>query len=910
MSSESGKTLVYVVPHTHWDRAWYVPFEEFRYRLLGMIKELCRTLETDPGFRCFTLDGQAIVLEDYLDIHPEHAARLEALIRARRLFVGPWYVLPDEFLVSAESLVRNLLYGRRLANRFGHTMNVGYVPDSFGHIAQLPQILRGFDMDSFIFFRGVDQSATKLNIEFLWCGLDGSTVLASQQRPFYGNGTHLGYTTNWGDTEGMVQGFRLAVEQVDRACRLLREHSVARTLLLGNGIDQSAHQSELPKMLRRLARHFPQYRFKIGSFEDYVAALKRDVDASVLQVHEGELLYAYGDLLRGVNSSRMYMKLLNQESQDLLEKWAEPIAATAWLTRCASYPQQELLHAWRELMKTHPHDDVCSASIDQVHREGETRLAAVQQVGGMVYRTTLRRLALNLDNTAQPGVPVIVFNTLAAARKEVVRIEVDLNPFDEPWDSLSLFDEKGRAIPSETIAVRRAHWWEAIKPFDVQRHSVEFEADLPVFGYRTVYARKGRPSPVKPRIKASARRFENECCAFGIGANGAITLVDKTTKKRYPGLLVFEDTEDCGDEYNWSYLAQGSETYTTARSKAQVTLLHRGPFSATWRITHVMRLPKGLTASRKARSRIAAPLEIVSEVTGRAGSPRVDVVTRVRNTIKDHRLRVLFPTPVSTDVVHVDGHFGVIARNVFLPPAKENMPPYPTQHQLRFADLNDGRAGFAIINDGMPEFEVVCAGDNRTLAQTLFRAVGWLGRDDFPTRPFSPSPMIVSPEAQCLRSMEFRYAFMAHAGGWEPVMQESLRHNIDVCVSRCDIHGGTDLRQMGIKLDDERAAQKYKPVPRGGKLPDHGFVMDVGNESLILSAFKKAEHGASLIVRVYNPGKEPVTGVLRMLKPIQKAWLTDLSEKRLAPLPLTNGVLPYRCEAYRIMTFALKLSSS
>jgi alpha-mannosidase len=145
-----------VVPHTHWDREWYLPFEQFRLRLGAVVDGVLDTLESDPSFTSFTLDGQAIVLEDYAEVRPENEGRLRGLLAAGRLEVGPSYVLPDEILVGGESLVRNLLLGRRVCRRFGvEPSSAAYMPDSFGHPAQLPQILAGFGLHTFLFSRGM-----------------------------------------------------------------------------------------------------------------------------------------------------------------------------------------------------------------------------------------------------------------------------------------------------------------------------------------------------------------------------------------------------------------------------------------------------------------------------------------------------------------------------------------------------------------------------------------------------------------------------------------------------------------------------------------------------------------------------------------------------------------------------------
>jgi mannosylglycerate hydrolase len=158
-----------VVPHTHWDREWYVPFEVFRLRLGTVVDGMLETLERDPSFASFTLDGQAILLEDYAELRPEQEGRLRTLLAAGRLEVGPWYVLPDQLLVAGESLVRNLLLGRRVCRRFGVEPTVaGYQPDSFGHPAQLPQLLTGFGLRTLLFSRGLGDQLDEVGVFFRW----------------------------------------------------------------------------------------------------------------------------------------------------------------------------------------------------------------------------------------------------------------------------------------------------------------------------------------------------------------------------------------------------------------------------------------------------------------------------------------------------------------------------------------------------------------------------------------------------------------------------------------------------------------------------------------------------------------------------------------------------------------------
>jgi alpha-mannosidase len=127
-----------IVPHTHWDREWYLPFQTFRFRLVGLLDELLGRLAADPGYAHFLLDGQMAVVDDYLAVRPEAEPTLRAMATSGRVAMGPWYTLPDEFLVTGETLVRDLELGLERAARFGGAMPVGYLPDMFGHVAQMP----------------------------------------------------------------------------------------------------------------------------------------------------------------------------------------------------------------------------------------------------------------------------------------------------------------------------------------------------------------------------------------------------------------------------------------------------------------------------------------------------------------------------------------------------------------------------------------------------------------------------------------------------------------------------------------------------------------------------------------------------------------------------------------------------
>ena len=411
---EASEFRFLVVPHTHWDREWYLPFEQFRLRLGEVVDGVLGTLERDPSFTSFTLDGQAIVLEDYVDVRPDEEPRLRALLAAGRLEVGPWYVLPDEILVGGEALVRNLLLGRRVCRRFGvEPTRAGYEPDSFGHPARLPQILAGFGLGTFLFSRGLGDELDDVGVLFRWRAGDAE-VVASQMLPHYDNFARLSSADD-------------AAERVDAIVErfgALLVRAGCRTVLLANGSDHLPVQPELPEICAVLGERVGT-TFEIGRYSDFRPA------PDGLPVHEGELVGGrLQNILRGVNSARMHLKQANERAERGLLA-AETVAALRSLRERSAFPAADLRLAWRDLLRNHPHDSICGCSCDEVHRDMAVRYEQLDRTIERVSRTAL-------------GVGGALVNPLPYRRARLVERDgrealVELDgfearrfPFDEP----------------------------------------------------------------------------------------------------------------------------------------------------------------------------------------------------------------------------------------------------------------------------------------------------------------------------------------------------------------------------------------------------------------------------------------------------------------------------------------------
>jgi alpha-mannosidase len=432
----TNSTRLLLVPHTHWDREWYLTFQQFRMRLVRAVDKVLNTLESDPAFTYFMLDGQTIVLEDYLEIRPENRERLRALARAGRILVGPWYLQPDEFLVGGESLIRNLQTGMRMAEPYGGAMPIGYVPDTFGHIGQLPQILRGFGLDNAVYWRGVRPEVKPG--PFRWRALDGSEVLVIWLCDDFGysNAALLPL-----DTDALTFRLRQIAER-------MRIQGGYQTLLGMNGSDHLEPQEGLPEALAAASARLREHDLEvtIGTLPQYVDVV-REFQTDV-PVYSGEMRASYtAHLLPGVLSMRMWLKQRNAAGESLLTHWAEPATCWAWMMG-SGHPSSLLALSWKFLMQNHPHDSICGCSIDQVHSEMLPRFDQSEQIAQELTKQALDYLTMWVDTRGpDDNVPLVVYNPASGPRTDAVRCDAQL-----AFSSFEVMDAEGHVLPYQHLS--------------------------------------------------------------------------------------------------------------------------------------------------------------------------------------------------------------------------------------------------------------------------------------------------------------------------------------------------------------------------------------------------------------------------------------------------------------------------
>ncbi|HEY6397422.1 MAG TPA: glycoside hydrolase family 38 C-terminal domain-containing protein, partial [Solirubrobacteraceae bacterium] len=666
----------FVVPHTHWDREWYRPLEHFQLMLGSVVDEVLDTLERDPDFTSFTLDGQAIVLEDYLAVRPENESRLRALIAADRIEIGPSYVLPDEFLVGGEALVRNLLIGRAVCERFGGRPSpAGYLPDSFGHPLQLPQILAGFGIRSFLFSRGLGDEFDDLGVAFNWAAPDGSAVRALQLLADYSNFASIAGVE---DAEARVRAL------LDRFGEAL-ERAGAQQVVLCNGTDHRRIQPEMPAVCAELEQRFPGSAFAIARYGDYASALR----TGELPSWTGELLGSrLWNVLRGVNSARLYLKQANERAEQRLLS-VETLAALCALRAGRRFPLEDFAFAWRELLKCHPHDSICGCSCDEVHRDMLVRYASLDRTLDILSADALRGFAGPSDSPGWTG----LFNPLPFARSGLLRIE-------------------------------------GAKPILV---------DLAGFEARTVEF-----EPVQATTPRVGDRIESDRFRVQADSDGTLAIDDLSSGRRFVGLHALEDEVDIGDLYNF---CPAEEAGVWRCSDATSRVLSQGPLCWELEVSLHGELPAGVDANLRPLKE-TVPLSVTTVVRLVRSSGRIEFETTIDNAAKDHRLRVVFPVGDVPGPVRAEGQFAVVKRPIAPPEPRTEWcePPDPTQHTGGAVALGP----ITLFTRGLPEYEARAFAGGLELCLTMLRCVGVISRASaaIRTRPLGAGPQLSTPEGQ------------------------------------------------------------------------------------------------------------------------------------------------------------------
>ncbi|MCM2535883.1 hypothetical protein NDK43_30845 [Neobacillus pocheonensis] len=428
----------HVISHTHWDREWHQTYQQYRVKLIRFMDELLELLETSPAYTSFLLDGQTIVLEDYLEIKPKNQDRIKQLVKEGRIIIGPWYIQPDEFTPSGESLIRNLLIGQQVGNEFGPSMQIGYLPDSFGQAAQIPQVLKGFGINHALFWRGITNEEIE-KTDFWWVGPDGSKVLTTHLPLGYGNGRML--------STDLEQN----LEIIEENHASLKDMATSPNILLMSGFDQRSANKDLPEIIDELNKYYAdqgtEFQVKLSRLQDYFEGISRESEK--LESLSGE--FRKGRNMRvhvSIASTRLDLKKKNFEVQTLYEKYIEPLNSLSFLAGHL-YDNEIINKGWKYMMQNHAHDSICNVCTDATHQEMDMRYEFAKQIGETVKKTAVEDLLGDIKFQENEGIPLVVINTLGQNRKNLAEATLHLTS-----NQFSIVDSNGNEVPYQIIETK------------------------------------------------------------------------------------------------------------------------------------------------------------------------------------------------------------------------------------------------------------------------------------------------------------------------------------------------------------------------------------------------------------------------------------------------------------------------
>jgi mannosylglycerate hydrolase len=899
--------IVHLVPHTHWDREWYLPFQSFRLRLVGLIDRVLASMEADPRW-VFTLDGQLATVDDYLEVRPDAEERIRALVQAGRLAVGPWHVLPDEFLVSGETLVRNLELGLRRADTLGGGMPVGYLPDQFGHVAQMPQILRRAGIEHAAVWRGVPAAID--HHVFRWAAPDGSAVRAEYLPQGYWNAAHL-------------LDLR---ERVSAKVELLHEAMAPffgdDEVLAMYGTDHMEPLPELVEVVEETNAAADGYRLELTTLTGYFDQVQGSVPDTWLE-WTGELRSAArANLLPGVVSARIDLKAACARAERLLERYAEPLQALWGET----WPARLLDLAWRRVVESSAHDSICGCSADAVCRQVLVRLEEAEQIAAGLAGQAASAVARRV-----PRGSTAVLNPSPQAREDSVELDLAI---PEDWEHVSLELPDGTLLATQELG--------RSEPL-VLRHELP-GAEIPLFLARRLHGREifgrqlngyavdhdaGRPrltlavgdeadpawldvDELRAEIELACRTAREEAWVLRalmppgrrlaavvpapplgwtsvrpVPRRGPVTAPVRTNGRRVSGdLLEVEVAEDgtlrvggvegvarivdggdFGDTYN--YAPPALDTVVDQPASVEVEVAANGPLRAELVVRRSYRWPTGLRERGTARTEETTPVTVETRVELRAGEPFVRLRVTFDNPCRDHRVRLHVPLPERAPGSAAEGQFAVVERG--LEPeggfGEKAVGTFPARGFV-------AAGGMAALLEHVVEYEVV---DGRELAFTLLRSTGLISRNENPWREDPAGPELAVPEAQLIGPRSVTLALLPYTGSWA---EASL------------------LAQM------ERFQHPFLTAPGtgDGSAASGEAGLTVRGDGIVLSSLRHRDGWLELRVVCQHP--EPRTAVIG--GDFREARDADLRGGPLEPLDAATGQVAVELGAWEIRTLQLR----
>ncbi|HWZ99089.1 MAG TPA: alpha-mannosidase [Candidatus Dormibacteraeota bacterium] len=705
--------------NSHIDMAWLWPWTETVEVVRNTFRSVLDLMREYPDLT-FSM-GSAQTFEWMEEKYPDLFKEIQQRVREGRWeIVGGMWVEPDLNMPGGESLVRQILIGKRyFQSKFGVDVKIGWNPDSFGYSWQLPQIYKKSGIDYFVTQKLYWNDTTKFPYKlFWWEAPDGSRLLTYIPHDYAND-------TNPVKMASDLAAYAPAMYSTEPAAGREMMH------LFGVGDHGGGPTRDMLDVAKRWMAPDAVYpKLQFGTATGFFNDLQNSSNNLNIPTMRDELYFEYH---RGVLTTQAETKRRVRKTEELLLD-TEKFTAFSSLSG-TKYPSNELNAAWKGLLFDDFHDILPGSGIAVNYLDAKRNLEAVDNAGGKILHRSLREIAARI-NTKSSGTPVVIFNSLSWPRTEVVEIEAQL---PSPARYVEVNDTTGKAIPSQLLHVDDA----------TQRVRLLVQATVPSLGYATLYVHPAAKAYAgASNLRSSSDSLENEFVRLKIDpASGCLTsLVDKHTgietlapaetdsggpKSFACGNLLqaFKDKPKDWDAWNIDADFEKERTDLLHPESVQLVSNESGPLRAVLRVKHHFQNS-----------------EFTQDITITAGNPRVDVKTIADWHEKHILLKVAFPLSVHNDKATFEIPFGSIER-----PTTRNTPAEQAKFEvpaLHWGDLSDAKHGFSLLNDSKYGYDA----KGNVLRLSLLRSPEW-------------------PDPHADEGVhEFTYSLYAHSGTWRDAL--------------------------------------------------------------------------------------------------------------------------------------------
>lgn len=866
---------VHVIHHTHWDFEWYFTNNESFVQLAYHLDEVMSALEENKIDQ-YLLDGQMSILDEYLQSFPEQKERLSQLVKDGKLKIGPWYTQTDELIVRGESIVRNLNLGIEMAEELGGYMKIGYLPDSFGQSKDMPKIYNGFGIDQAVFWRGVPNDVTTKR-EFYWKAEDGSSVITSNIKNGYFVGVGLIYS-----------------DEAQQVIDYIAEGAIGDELVLPVGGDQRYVDFNLRERIQQYNESLSDTELVESSYEEFFEAVKENDLPTV----EGEFISSsVSKIHRSIYSSRYDHKYFNDKIERRMIYQLEPLMVMAEQYGIP-YKKGILDRIWKLLNKNQAHDSAGGCNSDKTNRIILDRFVEADQLSYSLVDYLTRKIAESRESAAEND--LVFFNTLPWPVKKVVKCQLST-----PFEHFAI-EKDGKKLPFEVKQTKKEYAGSIRrleKDIDQEQfyfiHELVMEVELPSLSFETYQVAEADPH-TEEKLQNAEASIENEQYKLIFSA-GTLSLLTKKDQLLHENILSFEDSGDEGDTYDYSPPYE-DDRYSLGLEEADCQS-QQGELSSELRFTGTWTIAKNL--SERATKKRTQDIDYELIVTLRKGSSQIDFHLEIDNQAYDHRMRVLVNTPNHNTFSYTDTPFGTIRREVedrHIADWRElgwREEPTAIFPMLSYVNSHVEDASWTVFAKGIKEYQFV--GEHfESIALTLFRSVGYLGRPDLIRRPGIASgnefKSIPTPDSQLIKKMTFKFSLQVE-DSYQPA--KLAKDYLDYALS-CPYYQLQELNRFTTTL-------KYfvsNPLPE--KVTAHKMP-SLNSSELVFSSLRKAKAGPGFDLRVFNPSpdKEVKGGWIESDKEMSYTF-SDLKGTPISPCEKGDKIILGRVKPGEIKTIHIE----